>query len=431
MLENIAVKVENLTKIFNLYDSPLDRLKESINPFGRKYHHEFYALNDVSFEVKAGETFGIVGRNGSGKSTLLKMISGVLTPSRGTVEVRGKVSAILELGAGFNPELTGIENIYFNGALIGHTREEMDSLLDDIIAFVDIGEFIHQPVKSYSSGMLVRLAFAVSINIDPDILIVDEALSVGDLGFQRKCFAKIDDLRMRNKTIIFVSHALDTMNLFCSRVILINNGCILKEGNPKIVTRMFQRMMLSDAFARRITLKNNIKLSDHELVDTFCENAGENVANISYNDQDNLSSKKIEIIEYGIINMEGDYATILESGNEYVIYSKVKANSDVSDVVVGFPIKDVKGLLLFSVNNRVQQQSISSMKGGDVIQIEVEITMWLAPGVYFLSFRAGYGVDLCEEHSDVIQFSVIGDPVMVQGSLVNLNPRLTVISPLT
>ena len=182
---NVSIKVESLSKIYKLYNTPMDRLKETMHPFRKKYHKDFFALKDISFEVKKGETFGIIGKNGSGKSTLLKIITGVLSPSSGNVTVNGRVSSLLELGAGFNPELNGIENIYFYGTINGFSKEEMDSRLDSILAFADIGEFVFQPVKSYSSGMYVRLAFAVAIQVDPEILIIDEALSVGDIFFQK------------------------------------------------------------------------------------------------------------------------------------------------------------------------------------------------------------------------------------------------------
>ena len=183
-MENIAIKVKNLTKLYHLYNKPQDRVKEALNPFKKSYHHDFYAMNDVTFEIKKGETVGIIGKNGAGKSTLLKMITGVLTPTSGEVEVNGKIASLLELGAGFNPEMTGIENIYLNGTIMGFTKEEMDSKVDAILEFADIGEFIYQPVKMYSSGMFARLAFSVAINVEPDALIVDEALSVGDMAFQ-------------------------------------------------------------------------------------------------------------------------------------------------------------------------------------------------------------------------------------------------------
>ncbi|HPH04166.1 MAG TPA: ABC transporter ATP-binding protein, partial [Spirochaetota bacterium] len=192
MLQDIAISVEHVSKVYRLYDKPVDRLKESLHPLRKKYHRDFHALDDVSFEVKKGETVGIIGQNGSGKSTLLKIITGVLTPSCGQVRVNGRVSALLELGTGFNPELTGIENVYFSGTVMGYTREEMDVRLDEILAFADIGEFVRQPVKTYSSGMFVRLAFAVAIKSNPEIMIVDEALAVGDMNFQAKCMTALD-----------------------------------------------------------------------------------------------------------------------------------------------------------------------------------------------------------------------------------------------
>jgi ABC-type polysaccharide/polyol phosphate transport system ATPase subunit len=226
----IAISVQNLTKTYKLYDTPLARLKESINPFGRKYHNDFHALNDVNFEITKGETVGIIGKNGSGKSTLLKILTGVLAPSSGTVTVNGKISALLELGAGFNPELTGIENIYFNATMMGYTRAEMDARLDDILSFADIGEFVYQPVKSYSSGMFVRLAFAVAINVDPEILIVDEALSVGDVFFQQKCYVEIRKKIDSGITCLFVSHDTAAITNICNRALLVKNGRLIFDG---------------------------------------------------------------------------------------------------------------------------------------------------------------------------------------------------------
>lgn len=224
MNDDIAIKVENLSKVYRLYDHPLDRIKESLHPLGRKYHVDFPALQDVNFEVKKGEVVGVIGKNGSGKSTLLKILTGVLTPTSGKVMVNGKVSALLELGAGFNPELTGLENVYFSGTVMGFGREAMASRLDSILSFADIGQYIHQPVKTYSSGMFVRLAFAVAINVEPDILLVDEALAVGDLQFQRKCLEHFYRLMEQGVTILFVTHDMYTIRTFCSRAIYLVKG---------------------------------------------------------------------------------------------------------------------------------------------------------------------------------------------------------------
>jgi ABC-type polysaccharide/polyol phosphate transport system ATPase subunit len=231
MSDGVAIKVENVTKVYKLYNTPMDRLKESLHPLRRKYHHDFYALHDVSFDINKGETVGIIGKNGSGKSTLLKLITGVLTPTLGTVSVNGKISALLELGSGFNPELTGVENVYFNGTLMGYSKEEMDDRLDVILGFADIGEFVHQPVKTYSSGMFVRLAFAVAVNVEPDILVVDEALAVGDIRFQKKCKERMNDYKDSGSTIILVSHAMADIRSMCNKGIFLQQGSLMYWGD--------------------------------------------------------------------------------------------------------------------------------------------------------------------------------------------------------
>ena len=244
-MSNIAIKIENLSKVYKLYDRPLDRLKESLHPLRRKYHHDFFALDNVSFEIKKGETVGIIGKNGSGKSTILKIIAGVLTPTAGKVTIDGRISALLELGTGFNPEFTGLENIYFSGTIMGYTKEQMDKKVDDILAFADIGEYINQPVKSYSSGMFVRLAFAVATSVNPDILIVDEALSVGDIFFQSKCMARIKKMIDNNVTLLFVSHEPWTVKQLCERGILLNEGQMLLDSEASSVTEHYFKLQVS------------------------------------------------------------------------------------------------------------------------------------------------------------------------------------------
>ena len=231
MNNDIAIKVENLSKVYKLYHAPIDRLKEALHPFKKKYHKDFYALNDVSFEINKGECVGIIGKNGSGKSTLLKIITGVLTPSAGQVSVNGRISALLELGAGFHMEYTGMENIYFQGNLMGLESEEMDNKIEEILKFADIGDFIFQPVKNYSSGMFARLAFAVAINIEPDILIVDESLSVGDANFQLKCHKRMDELRASGVTILFVSHDTYSVKTLCTKAVFLKSGMQMAYGN--------------------------------------------------------------------------------------------------------------------------------------------------------------------------------------------------------
>jgi ABC-type polysaccharide/polyol phosphate transport system ATPase subunit len=245
MNNDIIISAYQVTKNYKLYDSPIDRLKEVVHPFGKKYHKNFFALRDVSIEIKKGETVGIVGSNGSGKSTLLKIITGVLTPTTGSVNVGGKISALLELGAGFNPELTGLENIYFNGALSGLTKQEVEKHLDDILSFADIGAFIYQPVKIYSSGMFIRLAFATAININPDILIVDEALAVGDAKFQQKCFNKIKNFQDDGKTILVVTHDTSAITKYCTKAIFLQDGRVVDIGEPNRITKLYTDLLFT------------------------------------------------------------------------------------------------------------------------------------------------------------------------------------------
>ena len=222
MASNIAIKVENLTKIYRLYDKPQDRFKEALHPLRKLYHHDFYAMEDVSFEIKKGETVGIIGKNGAGKSTLLKMITGVLTQTSGSIDTNGKIASLLELGTGFNPEMSGVENIYLNGSTMGFSKKEIDEKIDAIIEFADICEHMLQPVKTYSSGMFARLGFAVAINVDPEILIVDEALSVGDMNFQVKCMTAMTRIQKRGTTILFVSHDINSVKSLCQRGLELN-----------------------------------------------------------------------------------------------------------------------------------------------------------------------------------------------------------------
>ena len=238
-----TIEVRDLSKVYHLYNKPSDRIRETFSIRKKKYSKEHYALKNINLKINKGESIGIVGTNGSGKSTLLKLVTGVVTPTTGTIKTDGKIAALLELGAGFNPEYTGIENIYLNGTMMGYTEEEMKKRVPDIIEFADIGEFINQPVKSYSSGMFARLAFAVSINVEPDILIVDEALSVGDTRFQVKCIDKMRELQGSGTTILFVTHAIEQIKRFCTRAIWIKNGELIEDGEASQVVDLYDNFM--------------------------------------------------------------------------------------------------------------------------------------------------------------------------------------------
>ena len=245
-MSDIAINIEHLTKVYKIFDKPTDRVREALNPFGKRYSKDFYALNDLNIEIKKGETVGIIGKNGAGKSTLLKIITGVLTPTSGNIHVNGRIASLLELGAGFNPEMTGIENIYMNGSIMGYSKEDMDARLQNIVDFADIGEFINQPVKMYSSGMFARLAFAVNTFVEPDILIVDEALSVGDVFFQNKCFKKMEDLRKSGITILFVSHDMSSVRMLCDKCMWLENGKKKMYGDVKSVSEEYFKCQLNE-----------------------------------------------------------------------------------------------------------------------------------------------------------------------------------------
>ncbi|GMB01259.1 ABC transporter ATP-binding protein [Pelosinus sp. IPA-1] len=281
MDKDVAIKVENISKIYKLYNSPKDRLKESIHPFNKRYSRDFYALNNVSMEVKKGETVGIIGRNGSGKSTLLKIITGVLTPTYGNVTVNGRISALLELGTGFNQELSGIDNVYFSGTINGFSKEEMDERIDDILAFADIGDFVYQPVKSYSSGMFVRLAFAVAINVQPDVFIVDEALSVGDAQFQKKCLNAFYKLRDNGCSILFVSHETYAVRNICQRALYLKNGeKILFGSSAEVVDKYVYELEQTETIENN-NPKEEVEAIESQKGETSCSEVREEEENIN------------------------------------------------------------------------------------------------------------------------------------------------------
>lgn len=351
-MRDSVIKVKNITKLYKLYNKPTDRLKESLNPFGKKYHNNFEALKDVSIEIYKGETVGIIGQNGSGKSTLLKIITGILTPTIGTVEVIGKVSALLELGAGFNPEMTGLENIYLNGSIMGLSKEHIDKKLDSILEFADIGEFIKQPVKMYSSGMFVRLAFAVAVNIDPEILIVDEALSVGDIRFQQKCYRKIRDFK-NNGTVVMVSHDLGAIANFCDRVIWINEGKILKVGTPEEVMDDYHTFM---------NYGELLEISKKEV--TASSEKNEFVTDIMSLSKEakSFGQKGAEIIGVSIHKGSGIATTYVESGEEVKLRLEILANKTIELPLIGFILKDRLGNSLVISNTEFENKIAENLE---------------------------------------------------------------------
>lgn len=376
-MSKIAISVRNLTKIYKLYDRPIDRLKETLSITKKKYHREHYALRDISFDVKEGESVGIIGTNGSGKSTILKIITGVLNQTSGELEVKGKISALLELGAGFNLEYTGMDNIYLNGTMMGYTKEEIDNKLENIINFADIGEFINQPVKTYSSGMFVRLAFAVAINIDPEILIVDEALSVGDVFFQAKCYKKFQEFRDMGKTIIFVSHDLKSVSKYCDKVILLNKGTFIEEGNPKKVIDTYKKILVNQ-FDKEI---KNEKEKEKNVE-----------SKVLWKSKMNLNSNKIEygnkdaeIIDFGILDENNILTNTVNKNESFRIKMKARFNKKIQEPIFAFTIKDIKGNEITGTNTMIEEVYFKNPERNDIVEVEFEQIMNLQGGEYLLS----------------------------------------------
>ena len=397
MAEDIAISVNDVSKMYKLYDNPMDRLKESLGLSRKKKYKEHYALNHVSFQVHKGETVGIIGTNGSGKSTILKIITGVLSPTGGEVSVNGRISALLELGAGFNGEYSGLENVYLNGSMIGFSREEIDAKLQSILDFADIGEFIHQPVKTYSSGMFVRLAFAVAINIDPEIRIVDEALSVGDVFFQAKCYRKFEEFKEMGKTILFVSHDLSSIGKYCDRVVLLNKGEKLAEGGAKEMVNLYRRVLVNqyDDADLEEGAENAEAGQDGQLTDGT---AGENVSKKEHagggramKDSLNLNPKVLEygsklgeIVDFAIRDDTGMITNVIEKGKEFSVQMKVRFQADVNDPIFAFTLKDLKGTEITGTNTMYEHTPAKPQKAGDVREITFKQIMPLEAGEYML-----------------------------------------------
>ena len=360
MSEEFAVRATKIEKRYKLYERNRDRMLDALGLSGKKERFKFhYALKGVDFEVKKGETVGIIGTNGSGKSTLLKILTGVLTPTEGEVEVNGRISALLELGAGFNMDYNGIENIYLNGTMMGFSKDEIDKKLDDILAFADIGDYVYQPCKTYSSGMFVRLAFAVSINIDPEILIVDEALSVGDVFFQAKCYRKFEEFKKKGKTILFVSHDLSSISRYCDRVYLLNNGEMLGNGSPKEMIDKYKQILAGGGQAKIVETNENDVLE--------------------------YGNGKAFIKDFCITDSKGTKTNAVEKGTEYTVTMKVKIEEDIQAPIFACSVKNVRGVEITGTNTLVSKTFDDSVKKGDEIEISFTQKMMLQGGEYLIS----------------------------------------------
>ena len=409
-MNNIAIKVDGLTKIYHLYSNPQDRLKEALHPLRKSYHKDFYAMDCVDLEIKKGETVGIIGKNGAGKSTLLKMITGVLTPTSGGIDTKGTISSLLELGAGFNPDMTGLENIYLNGTLMGFSREDMEPRVPAILEFADIGEFIHQPVKMYSSGMFARLAFSVAINVEPDILIVDEALSVGDMAFQMKCFKKFQDFQEQGRTILFVTHALDTIIRYCSRGIVIDGGRKVFDGSSKDSVDAFKKVLSGDFYEKDEPKEdlNNSNISETKLLKESFE---------EHKELDMYGNGKATIVDYGILDKNEKPSAILDYNSEFKIVMKIKFSEVVDNPIFAFTLKDAKGLEITGTNSLMKHCVTGTFEAGQTITVKFTQKANLQLGKYALSLGCvninETGVEVYSRIYDAVLFEIIGSTQMV------------------
>ena len=403
-MQEKVIEIKDVTKTYKLYNKPSDRLRENFSITHKNYHRDHDALQGISLDVYKGECIGIIGTNGSGKSTLLKIVTGVVAPTSGTLEIKGKISALLELGAGFNQEYTGIENIYLNGTMVGFTKEEMDGKLQSIIDFADIGEFINQPVKTYSSGMFARLAFAVAINVDPDILIVDEALSVGDIFFQSKCYQKFMDLKEAGKTILFVSHDLGSIIKYCDRSLLIHHGKQIAVGKSSEIVDIYKKILVNqfdEKDVEKLLNKENPEENDNK------ENSEHEDAADEINETENLQTNELDgiwknqmlnnsnavtygngvadIIDYAIIDEKGKLNFSISKGSNFSIRMKIQFYKDVKQPIFAYTLKDVKGTEITGTNTMLEKQTIDQVKAGEIVTVNFDQNMCLQSGNYLLA----------------------------------------------
>ena len=373
-----AVEFQGVSKSYAIYDAPGDRLKELLSLNRLKRHQDFWALHDVSFEVKRGETFCIVGENGSGKSTLLQMVAGILHPTSGTVGIHGRVSALLELGAGFNPEFSGRDNVYLNGSILGLTTRQIDERYKDIAAFAEIGDFIDQPVKTYSSGMVVRLAFAVAINVDPEILLVDEALAVGDIYFRQRCMRKVHELRQRGITILFVSHAVSDVKAIGDRVLWLDHGRMIDVGEPdRVVSKYLAAMTEKDSTYLRLKSATEPQarrggvMRAPEIVET--------IPNIDHR----FGDGRAQILGIAVLDEQGRNLPILEPSARILVRISVRATADVALPIVGFMLRNQLGMDFSGTNTAREGYELAALQAGDVTTVDFYLEL---PELYPASF---------------------------------------------
>ena len=382
--KEIAIEIKNLTKEYKMYPTKKDRLIEAIFP-GVERHTTFRAMDNLNLEVKKGEILGILGKNGAGKSTLLKMVTGVVTPTSGEIKTNGKISSLLELGTAFNMELTGIENIYQHGQVMGLTNEHIEERKQEIIDFADIGEHLYQPVKTYSSGMFARLAFSCAINVDPEILIVDEVLSVGDMAFQLKCFKKFEQFKKAGKTILFVTHSITDVLKNCTRTIIISSGKKIFDGGVKEGVEKYKKIIVglddtneSKENRKEVSLESNFK--KEKAKDTWKSHFTQNNKIIEY------GNGQAEVIDYGIFDENGNYLQSIDNAKNVILKSKIRFNDTINEPIFTMTLKDFNGLEVCGTNTLIEKIATGKYQKGDIVEVSFKTRLQVAPNKYTLSF---------------------------------------------
>lgn len=384
--DDVVIEIKDLVKDYKMFRRKQDRLVEVICPFIKK-HSNFRAMDNLNLEIRKGEVLGILGKNGAGKSTLLKMITGVTTPTSGTLEVRGKISSLLELGTAFNMELTGIQNIYQHGQVMGLTKKEIEEKKQEIIDFADIGDHLYQPVKTYSSGMFARLAFACAINVDPDILIVDEVLSVGDMAFQLKCFKKFQEFKDKGKTILFVTHNVSDVLKNCNRAIILESGSKTFDGDVKEGVELYKKIITGNGTKSKEKLEESMSNTNIEKVEdknTWKSHFNENPNLIEY------GNKKAEVIDYGVFDEKDDFLNMIDNEKEVVLKSKIKFNEAIDNPIFTMTIKDFNGIEIVGTNTMNEKIYPGKFEKGDIVTVSFKQNLPLAPNKYTLSFSCTY-----------------------------------------
>lgn len=416
-----ALRVESVSKQYRIYDRPVDRLKESVTRGRWKSHREFWALHDISFEIEAGTTTGIIGPNGSGKSTLLQIITGTLEPTHGAVWHEGRIAALLELGAGFNPEFTGIENIFMNASLLGLSKAETETLLPEIASFAEIGEFIHQPLKTYSSGMYIRLAFATAIAVSPRILIIDEALSVGDAVFQHRCTRRIKEMQEAGTTILFVSHDPGAIRALCSRAILLNGGRVEADGTPADVLDRYQKVIMA---AEAAYAEAQLALQEKSAQEKSPADANLAESEVTPQFTYRHGNGSAEILRVDLLDASRRPITMVETGQLVHVRVRVQFHEDLEDPVYGFVIRNRHGINLYGTNTKVQGLKPGFVKRGERVETTFSFNCWLAPDLYSVSIAVHSPTSVSFDWMDGVLFFRVFSEIAIEG-VANLNARVT------